>query len=244
MSSPIFTNASARRDRVRPRAGTITISAAIMAHPARSEQVEGLQAKLDREVPVIWDQIQDRWDTGRRSMLAADPACTHHAVIQDDILIPNDLLAGIERALAYIPEAAPLVGYVGRVRPERDKVKDLVAVANQRDASFITMTRIHWGPLIVVPTSHVCAMIEFCDPLVGILNYDLRLSRYWEEAGIRSYYAWPCLVDHADGPSLVEGRCGVDRVHSRRPSRVAHSFVGENNSALDIDWTGPIIKGR
>lgn len=263
MNGPIFTNAQmqkAKRERPEPvRAPRepqreaplprtipsdreIRLSAAIMAHPARAGQVEHLIGKLDREVPVVWDQLQDRWDTGRRSMLAADPDCTHHLVLQDDVLIPHDLLAGLERALAYIPPEAPLVGYVGRLRPQNDKVKDLVALADRKGASWITMRQIHWGPLIVVPTETVVPMIEFCDPLVDILNYDLRLSRYWEEWGIRAWYTWPCLADHADGPSLVPGRTGVDRKRPR-PSRVAHKFCGEEISALAIDWSGPMIRG-
>ena len=226
-----------------PSSREIMLSAAIMAHPARAAQVERLQAKLDREVPVVWDQLHDRWDTGRRSMLAADPDCTHHLVLQDDVLIPHDLLAGLELALAYIPEGAPLVGYVGRLRPQNDRVKDLVELADRKGASWITMRQIHWGPLIVVPTASVAPMIEFCDVLETILNYDLRLSRYWEEWGIRAWYTWPCLVDHADGPSLVPGRSGVDRKRPQ-PSRVAHKFCGEEISALDIDWSGPMIRGR
>jgi hypothetical protein len=42
---------------------------------------------------------------------------------------------------------------------------------------------------------------------------------------------WPSLVDHRDVPSLV-GHGG---------GRYAHKFIGENASALDIDWSKPSV---
>lgn len=67
---------------------TPTLSVAIMAHPKREAMVADLLTRLDREVPVVWDQINDRHDTGARAMEAFDPACTHHLVIQDDVAVP------------------------------------------------------------------------------------------------------------------------------------------------------------
>jgi hypothetical protein len=68
---------------------SVTLSVAIMAHPKRAALVDGILARLDRDdVPVIWDEQGSRWDTGRRAMLAYDPSCTHHVVIQDDIIPP------------------------------------------------------------------------------------------------------------------------------------------------------------
>lgn len=225
----------------RPSNRKFTLSAAIMAHPKREAQVEKLLEKLDRPVPVVWDQISSRWDTGRRSMLAYDPDCTHHAVLQDDVLIPHDLLAGIERMLRWVPFGHPVCGYIGRLRPSRDKVKAVAQLAEHRKASFVTLSKIHWGPLIVVPTNIIPAMIERCDP-IDIANYDLRLSRYWEGEQIRVYYTWPCITDHADGESLVPGRSSTNR-KKPFPTRVAHSFVGENASLLDVDWSGPLVRG-
>lgn len=241
---PVQKVAKVEPARRRPRRRvSVRLSAAIMAHPARQEQVDYLLNRLDRDVPVVWDEIGNRWDTGRRSMLAADPDCTHHMVIQDDVLIPFDLLAGLERALSYIPAHAPLCGYIGRLRPQNDRVLELVERARLTKASFITLRKLNWGPLIAVPTKSVIPMIELCDKL-DIENYDLRLSRYWEGLNTPVWYSFPCLVDHADGPSLVPGRNGVNRKRHTAPSRVAHEFCGENISALNLKWNGPVIHGR
>jgi hypothetical protein len=219
----------------------ITLSVVIMAHPKRADFVEELRGRLDRpDVPVVWDEKNDRWDTGRRSMLAYDPACSHHLVIQDDILVCRDPIASFQRALEFVPDA-PLCGYVGRWRPEIETVGRAVAQADKVGASFITMPTLNWGPAIAVPTSSIPEMIAYCDPLVDVLNYDKRLSRYWElSRQIRVWYTWPSLVDHADGPSLVPGRYGTDRAMRAR-SRVAHHFIGEEISGVDHDWTGPVV---
>ncbi len=224
----------------------ITVSAAIMAHPKRTDFVPDLLQWLgDPDLPVVWDEQDDRWDTGKRSMLAYDPGCTHHVVIQDDVLPCKDLLIALPKILARVPESAPLCGYVGTVRPNAEAVSRACRDADSLGASFITMHTLNWGPLIVVPTAAIPDMIDFSDRLVNIPNYDRRLSRYWElEAGIRVWYAWPSLVDHRDGPSLVPGRMGTyhrKATSGRRGSRVAYRFLGMEASALECDWSGPVV---
>ena len=219
----------------------VTMSVVIMAHPKRKEQVDAVLAKLDRkDVPVIWDEKNDRWDTGRRSMLAYNPNCTHHLVLQDDILVPRKLIAGFRRALEHTPGDVPVCGYYGRYRPHKELVLETALEAEAAKASFITMHTLNWGPAIAVPTDIIPEMIAYCDPL-DIPNYDRRLSRYWELGRkMRIWYTWPSLVDHADGPSLIPGRMGTDR-SERENTRVAHKFVGLEASALDVDWTGPVV---
>ncbi len=220
----------------------ITLSVAIMAHPKREAQVEHVLEMLGEDAPVIWDQINDRWDTGRRSMLAYNPECSHHLVIQDDTLLCRDLIAGVKKALEHVPDNAPLCLYMGRRRARDHFVVKAAARAEGLGASFVTMSTLNWGPGIAVPTHLIPGMIAYCDPLDDIPNYDRRLSRYWQlEAKTRVWYTWPSLLDHADGPSLVKGRLGAGRDNERR-CRIAHHFLGEDHSALECDWTGPVIR--
>lgn len=220
----------------------ISLSVAMMAHPKRAEQVKRILSQLDRDdVQVVWDERGSRWDTGKRAMLSCDPACTHHAVIQDDVLVCRDLFAGMERALEHVPSGVPVCGYVGRVRPYAEIVTWAAARARAISASWLTMHTLNWGPLIIVPTSEIPDMIAHCDKLKDIPNYDRRLSRFFElERHVRIWYTWPSVVDHADGPSLVPGRIGTDRT-VRIHTRVAHTFLGEEASALDVDWSGRVI---
>lgn len=228
----------------------ISISVAMMAHPKRTELVEEIRAQLDRDVPVVWDERESRWDTGKRAMLAYDPACTHHAVIQDDVIPCRDLFAGLALALRHVPAGVPVCGYVGRVRPYAQLVTCAAAEARARGASWLTMHTLNWGPLIVVPTDAIPEMVAYSDRLRDIPNYDRRLSRFWElQRQVPTWYTWPSLVDHADGPSLVPGRIGTDRSKAAH-TRVAHTFLGADQSALDVDWsrtaidTGRISDGK
>lgn len=213
----------------------IRLSAAIMAHPARAVMVDDLLGRLDREVPVVWDQIQDRHDTGIRAIEAFDPTATHHLVLQDDIVPCRDLLAGVERALAHVPEGHPASFYLGRVKPFSRPVKE--AVAQARGASWITMDGVYWGPAIAMPTSSIPAMAKWYRGKSGrtVTNYDRRISVWHEQQGIRCWYSWPCLVDHAGDESLVRGRTVTRR---------AHRFVGERRSALSVDWSGGVVEMR
>lgn len=215
------------------------LSAVVMAHPDRREQAEAVQARLDRPTAIVWDETHNVWDTGRRAMLAYDPGCSHHVVVQDDVLVPRDLLAGIERALEFVPEGSPLGGYIGRIRPCPYQMAQVTARADRRSASWIVLSEPIWGPLIVVPTACIPEMIDFCDGLDGMRNYDLRISRYFKEKQIDVWFPWPSIVDHADGPSLIIGRSATDRRTGR--TRVAYRFCGEDVSLLDQDFSGPVI---
>jgi len=221
----------------------ILLSVAIMAHPKRAAFIPELLDWLgDPDIPVVWDRKQNRWDTGRRSMLAYDPNCSHHVVIQDDVLPCRDLLAGLTKALEHVPPDAPVCGYVGARRPNAPLVSAAIGRAAAQKASWITMHTLNWGPLIALPTNIIDEMIAYCDPLTTIDNYDRRLSRYWElRRGVRIWYTVPSLVDHRDGPSMVPGRVSTVHHSGSRGCRIAHGFHGHDRSALDLDWSGPVV---
>lgn len=207
-------------------------SVAIMAHRKRAAFIPELEAALDRPAPVVWDQQNDRWDTGRRAMLAFDPECDYHLVVQDDAVVCRDLVAGVERALPHIAAGSPMALYIGTVRPWPTAIKQLVA-ATRADTSWITMGQLNWGVAVAVATRHIPTMIEWCDKRADVANYDKRMSRWFEHQGIRVWYPWPSLVDHRDSPSLVVGRRG---------GRFAHRFIGVDRSALDQRVDGEMME--
>jgi hypothetical protein len=213
--------------------GTPVISVAVMAHPSRDAFIPDLLAALDRPAEVVWDQKQDRWDTGRRAMLAYDPAATHHLVVQDDAIVCRDLVAGLEQAVNHVPEGVPLCLYIGTVRPKPQAVAQLVKAAAA--TSWIVMDSLYWGVGVVVPTRHIDTMIAWCDQRTRVANYDLRMSRWFEAQRIPVWYPWPSLVEHRDSPSLVPGRTA---------QRHARQFIGADVSALDQPWDRPQWKMR
>lgn len=208
---------------------TVRVSLAVMAHPKRKRFVDELVPTLDREPEVVWDRNNDRWDTGRRSLLAYDRAATHHLVVQDDAIVSRDLVAATERAAAVAGER-PMALYIGRGRPYRGLVSQANLGAERAGATWIEMHGPWWGVAIVLPTVHIPEVVKWGDGRPDVANYDKRISRWYGQEGIRCWYTVPSLVDHrrvAENPSLIPGRSG---------NRYAHTFIGQDRSGLEVEW--------
>lgn len=212
--------------------GDVRLSVAVMAHPKRAEMVEDLLTRLDRPAEVVWDQVNDRHETGLRSLLAADPSATHHLVVQDDALPCEDLVAGAERALSHVPAGHPVSFYVGRVRPFRQAIERCVRAAGP-GTSWLRFAGPYWGPAIVVPTGDVEALADWwAGPGSKIQNYDRRIARFYKRRGLDCFYSWPSLVDHRGDDSLAG--------HGKGSRRRAHNAIV--GSALDVDWSGAVVE--
>ncbi|NLE11962.1 MAG: hypothetical protein GX630_10695 [Actinobacteria bacterium] len=219
------------------------VSVAIMAHPGRAAFVDELLLKLDCDCTVVWDEHQDRYETGHRAWLAYDKDAAYHVVIQDDVIPCVDLIPGLERALDRVYREAPLCGYIGLYRPPLAGLEAAITEADERQASFITMKTLNFGQLVAAPTDSICDMVAYTDKLTDVQNYDRRLSRYWElERKIRVWYTWPSLVDHRVSPSFVPGRASA--TPSKPGGLVAHRFIGADQSALDLGWHGPVVHAK
>lgn len=189
--------------------------------------MEGLRGRIDADPPVIWDRHGDRWDTGRRALLAYDPSCTHHLVVQDDAVVCRDLVAGAAEAITATPGDVPVGLYMGRTRPRRAMVDRAVREAERKQSPWAVMHGPLWGVAVVIPTRHIPALVGWCDERTSP-NYDSRMAE-WFRNRFLCWYTVPSLVDHhPDEPSLVPGRTAANRF--------AHRFIGENASALDVDW--------
>lgn len=210
----------------------VTLSVAVMAHPDRADMVDVLLDRLDRPAKVVWDEKQDRHDTGIRAVGAFDPSCTHHLVIQDDVLPCADLCAGVEQALAHVPEGHPASFYLGRVQPFRRRVQQVVNMADE-DAVWITMQGVYWGPAIAYPTSVIDELSTWFRSKQArhVTNYDRRVSTWFEKRQRDCWYSWPSLVEHQGDKSLVR---------ASKAQRRAHRFIGADRSALTVDWSGPV----
>jgi hypothetical protein len=203
------------------------LSVAVMAHPKREHYIPSLLKALDfPKTVVIWDQKNDRWDTGRRSLLAYDHIATHHLVIQDDAWPAPDLIDALHCYGPYVPARCPISLYTGNVGRFLRKMNAMT----RPDTSWMIMPGINWGPGLVIPTRHINDLVTFCDHRPEP-NYDLRISRYFEKQQIKCWYTLPSLVEHRDGPSLVPGRNG---------GRQAWKFI--KGSALDFDPSGPVAR--
>ena len=184
------------------------ISYAIMAHPKRRHFV-GL---LKRELPdatVVWDKTNDRWDTGRRSMLAYEPEAEWHVVVQDDAILCRGFTGQVERALEELDQG-PAAFYMGQTgRFGGISVRGMMEQAREEDQRWIVASGPRWGPAVAVQTTDIPAMVEHGDNAEKINNYDLRMESYFQSIGRQCHYSVPSLVDHRVGlrnPSLIKGR--------------------------------------
>lgn len=209
----------------------ITLSAAIMAHPARKDFIAELVSKLDRPAAVVWDRgNNNRWDTGSRALLSYESNATHHLVVQDDAVVCRDLCAGVEKALDYLSTATtdptPLGLYMGR------RFRRRCRLFNPSTTSWFVMP-LYWGVAVVLPVDLIDDIVRWGDRHPHIDNYDLRISERLKSRQIPVWHPWPSMVDHRIGPSLVPGRGSSGRYALR--------FLGTNESALDHDWSGQVI---
>lgn len=208
------------------------ITVAIMAHPARAAFIPELVERLDVfPDAIVWDRSNDRWDTGKRSMLAADPAADYHMVIQDDTIPAPDLIAGVRNALAHVPAGSPLMLYVGNVRPFAREIDRQTAGID--GPAFLSFRETYWGPALVYPTAQIPDIVRWCDR-GRIPNYDRRVGLWYARERIPVWATWPSLVEHRpDTPSLVAGR---------NADRQARRFIGADVSAASIEWPDRVVR--
>ena len=212
------------------------LSASIMAHPDRVHEVEKLVDRLDRPVPVAWDDEGppsgngDRvWRTARRGWNLADPEADWHVLIQDDAVPCADLLAGLERALAFVPQDVVVSPYLGTGRNVPIRWEAMANAADRAGAQWVRSLKLMWGVCIVLPVPLIADMIEFADRRAGVAD-DMRVAGWAEKREREVWYPWPSLIDHLPIPSLTKHRA---------KERVARRW--HEGSALEINWTARAV---
>jgi hypothetical protein len=204
----------------------LKLSVAVVAHQSRADLVADLVDRLGVDADrVMWDRIGNQWDTAVRAWRHHDPDADWHLVIEDDALPCRDLLAGVARGLARLPVQSTASLYMGE--SGRRWTRHATRGAGRRGPTWVKVSRLIWGVAMLAPVSSIANMLEWCEAH-PVPTYDHRVSRYYfHRLAWPTFYAWPCLVEHRDVESLRGGPRG----------RHAARFVGEDFSALDIDWT-------
>jgi hypothetical protein len=211
----------------------VKLSASIMAHPDRSALVDDLRMRLDRDVPVYWDDEGppsgngDRvWRTARAGWRMADPSADWHVLIQDDALPCRDFLAGLERALEHVPADATVCPYLGRGGSAPVRWSRMAAEADRRGAPFVASDRLMWGVAICLPVRLISDLIECADRMYRVPD-DMRVSGWTKRRKAEVWYPWPSLIDHRPVRSITKHR-GAER----------HAVRHHDGSALDLRWDG------
>lgn len=216
------------------------LSSSIMAHPDRSREVDELRRTLGLShgvTPVHWDEQvgppsgnSDRvWRTARGAWSLHDPDADWHVLLQDDAVPCPDFLAGLERALAYVPADAVVSPYLGTGRNVPIRWEALSRAADTAGTTWARSLKLMWGVCIVLPVKLISEMIAYADRRYGVPD-DMRVAGWAEKTGREIWYTWPSLVDHRRVSSLTKHRAH-DRVARR----------WHTGSALEIDWSGHAV---
>ena len=208
-----------------------SVSIVVMAHPKRASWAVELGRELDCE--IVWDKYNDRHETGLRAIKAHDVNADYHCVVQDDVQLAPDFIAGLREALKYSEPDCPVGLYYGGKGNKNSLHSQAISAATKNGCAWLERKGPIWGPGIVYPVSTIGDLIHFFEESI-IENYDRRVMRYYESVGKKCWYTVPSLVEHRqeDNRSL----CNHDR-----PNRQASYFCGPQ-SALDVDWSGSVLK--
>lgn len=210
----------------------VKVSFTIMAHPKRADWAEDLARSIG--CGITWDTINDRHDTGLRSIMAYDPGADYHVVIQDDAIVGVDFVEGLKGALRYVPPGHPVGLYYGAKDGKNSHhVRGMQAAVDQ-GASWLVRKGPVWGPAIAYPVDNILTLAEWFKNS-DVPNYDRRVMFYYQSLGMDCWYSVPSMVDHRTkgNPSLTNHDDG-------RPPRAAKVFSGPQ-SLLEVGWDGPVL---
>lgn len=199
----------------------MNISITVMAHPKRKREAMALHKKLIQQpfskVRIVWDEINNEWHTGERSMRSGVAADGWHVVIQDDAILTPDFYFNIERVIAAVPVKTVVSLYTGKVRPLADRVAE--AANKAPEGSFLQHYMMMWGVGILIPADHIEPMLEYInEPKYNDTAYDVRIGLFYQRNRLPIYYTIPSLVDHDDdiGSLIGNGYANQPRVAHRR----------------------------
>lgn len=215
------------------------ISVTIMAHPKRRAQANALLAQLDlypfKQCSVVWDRLNDEWNTGKRSLEAGiDAASDWHVVLQDDAILPPNFYDHIVGALNAVPIKSLISLYTGTTRPLPKRVT--AAIAKARQASWLRSDMLLWGVGIVIPTAHITEVLDFVSDRQEV--YDFRIGWAYQRNRLPIFYTNPSLVDHNnDLGSLLKESPNIRREDYEKEPRRARNFIGNKKAA----WNDRVI---
>lgn len=217
-----------------------SVGAVVMAHPVRAESAEKVSERVG--APIVFDDegppstdTERRWRTGIRALReVVSQGKEWSLVIQDDAIVCRDIVPALEVALEPLGGEGLVSCYTGSGRPDQSSVRRALSDARIRGECWMYTRSLNWGVALVVPTNTIEDAIEWASGPEGVGRpYDQRLGLYYRDVlNWRYWCTVPSLVDHPPTGSLV----GHEMV------RVAHNFIGENKSALEVDW-GRIPEG-
>ena len=214
---------------------SVELSVAIMAHPSRKDRIPAIEKLLlpYAETRVELDENDEGpWAVAKRCWEGTPENATHSMILQDDVLLCQDFYVGACRAIRHRP-ASPLAFYAN---------SKSVDEAREQGRAWARVSGM-WGVAQCLPAPYVKALLcwatnalndpDYADNVDthGIPGDDWFLSRFLKKAKLKTWATVPSLVEHGLPKNSLMGHRQV-----RKDQRVARWFIGENVSALSVDF--------
>lgn len=217
----------------------VRLSIAIMHAPLRPERTvllhdllrslgpseEAVRSQLDAFEVVVDPVGEGPWPTSKRAWRAGmRSGSTHHLVLQDDTAVCRDFIAGAKAALAAIPDG--LVSFYFTRRKAMESARDA-------GSSWLTTRAEVYGTSLCMPTPWIDDFLrwEWAHISPDLYHDDTRFTLYSYVNKLGVWCTVPSLVDHVGrAVSTIPG-------HEQRYGYKSTWFLGQDASALDIDWT-------
>lgn len=227
------------------------VSLAIQTHPNRSEMAQELLGCLSGRAELVVDpdphgSPASPWRTYRLALergLDAPAGTTHRLILQDDVMVCDYFVEGVEAAAASQPGEI-LVFFVAGTPPEHVRAFD---TAYDRGLSWavLDLARL-WLPVVATawPIDRIDPLLRWVDrqswPAAFVADDEIA-GRFLRDIQTRALAAVPSLVEHPDTVYSIASSGRRDR-QGLDPGRVARRWIGDCGlcDARQIDWTlGP-----
>ncbi|HWO00090.1 MAG TPA: hypothetical protein VNS63_12570 [Blastocatellia bacterium] len=208
------------------------LSIAIQHTPSRPDRRKWVQAMIqqlrseDASVPIalIQDaQLEGCWPTYRRALEAAGDA-SHHLVLQDDLGLCRDFIQSVKEVIRARPtNLIALYSNAGSVFTARDRGESWVEKAGA------------CGPSVIWPRELIAEFLQWQDIHIDrSFAFDtVRVSMWLIKTSKKAFTTVPSLTQHLGSESSTLGL--------NSPTKVATWYVGEDRSALGIDWSQGLL---
>lgn len=227
----------------------ISISYAVMAHPARLEHAKALHALIRGQGGKICPYIAladelrpgDVWGTAREAWQQHDQhESAWHVVVQDDAILADDFHEAAQTILSAASETRTgAVSFFSFA----DSARKLAMGATFLELTGITL----YAVALAIPHARVQDMLDWTaeheargERLLGwgaapnTRHDDKRILDWARARGLPCYVAAPNVVDHDPGPSIANPKSRI---------RVSQNFL--RIGARHLDWqSAPVVKTR
>lgn len=193
------------------------IRLAVVGHPARLERAVSLAADVGAELFLDTAGLGEWGNHARAWDWLAGSGASWGVVLQDDAVPVPGFGEHLAELLGAVPFRTAVGLYVGTSYPwlQQARVPGALQRADRVGAAWLASPGLHWGVGVALPVEYIRGVLERpCGR-----PYDERVGEYfWREHRLPTLYPSWSLVDHEDGPTLVDH--GAARTRPRRAHRV------------------------